>query len=196
MLAAIEIASKFYIMIGIYAGTFDPITNGHLWVIKEGIRLFKKGEFRVVVIRHRSKNCMFSLQDRMEMIRSVLSEHELDQHVKLDCIKGNEGLIGYVRQDAHRDCKRVDCDYFLLRGIRNAKDFKYEAAIAERIRKRSQSSISIIFVTPPETVAGLSSTAVKEAVKTGSREELALSVSSHVLQRLLERDRAIGDKEQ
>jgi hypothetical protein len=42
----------------------------------------------------------------------------------------------------------------------------------------------------------LSSTAVKEAVKTGSREELALSVSSHVLQRLLERDRAIGDKEQ
>ena len=95
----------------VYAGSFDPITNGHLWMIKEGSYLFD--ELVVAVGVNPDKRYSFSLDERLQMLNSTIG------HIPSVTIGSftNKFLVHYAEE--------IDARY-ILRGIRNVNDYSYE----------------------------------------------------------------------
>lgn len=137
--------------IGIYSGCFDPFTNGHLWVAKEGLKLFDR--LLMPIGRNPLKTPMFDNQDRIDMIHESVG----DERVEASILKEN------IADFANRMEKRF-WDYggkvFLLRGMRSSEDFEYEENILNNIRRLSP-TISQIYVVPPRDLTDISSTYVK-----------------------------------
>src|SRR3990172_4856111 len=94
----------------IYPGTFDPVTNGHLDVIKRGSIIFDT--LIVSVGRNPLKETLFSVKERMEMIRDHVREFK---NVEVDCFDGM--LVDYLKKQQTN---------IILRGIRTVSDFEYE----------------------------------------------------------------------
>lgn len=132
--------------IGIYAGSFDPPTNGHLWMIQRGAEMFD--ELVVVLAVNPDKRGLFSLDQRQQLMESLLEE--LPSHVRLATVEQGF-LVDFAR--------KVGAG-FLLRGIRNTKDFEYEKSMA-RMNARMESDIRSVFLMPPGELEEISSTVVK-----------------------------------
>ena len=131
--------------IAIYPGTFDPITNGHLDVIERAATLFETVIMAVAV--NPSKAPLFSVQDRMDMIKEAVS---YIPNTQVDSIEGL--LVDYAKKkQAHA----------LIRGIRAITDFEYELQMAQVNRKLSQNLITV-FLMPHERFSYLNSSIVKE----------------------------------
>ena len=134
--------------IAIYPGSFDPVTNGHIDIIKRGLRLFDK--VIVAILLNSSKNHLFSLDERLDMLKISLKDMP---NVKIDSFEGL--LVDYaVQQDAHA----------ILRGMRVLSDFDYEFQMALMNRKLNN-KIQTVFL-----MAGLkwiftSSSIIKEAAR-------------------------------
>src|SRR5689334_2858720 len=94
----------------IYPGSFDPITNGHLDVIERSRKLFD--EITVAVLVNAEKKPLFNFEERIEIIRSVVSNCS---DVKVDTFNGL--LVNYAQ------AKQADC---IIRGIRAISDYEYE----------------------------------------------------------------------
>lgn len=132
--------------IGIYAGSFDPPTNGHLWMIQRGAEMFD--ELVVVLAVNPDKRGLFSLEQRKQLMESLLES--LPSHVRLATVEQGF-LVDFAR--------KVGAG-FLLRGIRNTKDFEYEKSMA-RMNARMESDIRSVFLMPPGELEEISSTMVK-----------------------------------
>ena len=137
----------------IYPGTFDPITNGHLDLIKRAARLCD----RVVVAiatggGSGSKQPVFSLEERTEMAREVVSGLGNVEVCGFDCL-----LIEFVRQQRAQ---------VILRGLRAVSDFEYEFQLASMNRHLDE-SIETIFMTPAEQYSYISSSLVREIASLG-----------------------------
>ncbi len=132
--------------IGIYAGSFDPPTNGHLWMIQRGAEMFD--ELVVVLAVNPDKRGLFSLAQRQQLMESLLEV--LPSHVRLATVEQGF-LVDFAR--------KVGAG-FLLRGIRNTKDFEYEKSMA-RMNARMESDIRSVFLMPPGELEEISSTMVK-----------------------------------
>ncbi len=132
--------------IGIYAGSFDPPTNGHLWMIQRGAEMFD--ELVVVLAVNPDKRGLFSLEQRQQLMESLLEG--LPSHVRLATVEQGF-LVDFAR--------KVGAG-FLLRGIRNTKDFEYEKSMA-RMNARMESDIRSVFLMPPGELEEISSTMVK-----------------------------------
>lgn len=132
--------------IGIYAGSFDPPTNGHLWMIQRGAEMFD--ELVVVLAVNPDKRGLFSLEQRQQLMGALLEE--LPPHVRLATVEQGF-LVDFAR--------KVGAG-FLLRGIRNTKDFEYEKSMA-RMNARMESDIRSVFLMPPGELEEISSTMVK-----------------------------------
>ena len=132
--------------IGIYAGSFDPPTNGHLWMIHRGAEMFD--ELVVALAVNPDKRGLFSLDQRQQLMESLLEE--LPPHVRLATVEQGF-LVDFAR--------KVGAG-FLLRGIRNTKDFEYEKSMA-RMNARMESDIRSVFLMPPGELEEISSTMVK-----------------------------------
>jgi len=133
--------------IAVYPGSFDPVTNGHIDVIKRAIQLFDR--VIVTVIDNATKNVLFSVDERMEMLRAV-----------------TRGLSGVVV--SHFDGLLVDYvkkrrAKVIIRGLRAVSDFEYEFQIALTNRKLAP-DIETVFLMPAESYTYLSSSIVKEVV--------------------------------
>ncbi|QLB19327.1 pantetheine-phosphate adenylyltransferase [Mannheimia granulomatis] len=129
----------------IYAGTFDPITNGHLDVIRKASLLFS--EVIVAVAENSSKQPLFSLDERVKL-------------VKESCIElGNIEVIGFSGLLA--DFAKSHNAKALIRGIRGADDIDYEIQLAQLNQKLS-GSLETIFFPPSVEWRYLSSTMVRE----------------------------------
>ena len=100
--------------IAVYPGSFDPITNGHVDIIKRGLRMFD--ELIVLVAYNPNKKSLFSVEERIEMIEEVIRDCK---NVRVDCFKGL--LVEYV--------KGVGASV-ILRGLRALSDFEYEFQLA------------------------------------------------------------------
>lgn len=155
----------------IYAGSFDPVTNGHLWVIEKGARLFD--ELVIAIGENPSKNYMFSVEERVAMLSETLTEYE---NVNLRVI-GNKYLVKYAAE------QKIS---YLLRGIRSVQDFEYEKSMAQ-INHDLVADIETVYLLPPASISQISSSMVKGLVGPDEWEE---SLKKYVPQAVLGRLRA------
>ena len=130
--------------LGIYPGTFDPITNGHIDLIKRSLVLFERVVVAIAPSPH--KNPLFEVQDRLAMIREALSGQN---RVEAEVFDGL--LVDYVKKR-----KAVA----IIRGLRAVSDFEYEMQMALMNRKLD-SDIETVFLMPSEEYSYLTSTIVK-----------------------------------
>ncbi|HZE98170.1 MAG TPA: pantetheine-phosphate adenylyltransferase [Planctomycetota bacterium] len=134
----------------VYPGSFDPITNGHLDVIKRGTKVFEK--VIVAVGDNPAKKALFTKDERVEMIREVSKAY---RNVEVD------GFDGLVVDYVHKRKANV-----ILRGIRTISDFEYEYQMALTNRTFAQ-DIETVFVMAHEEYSFVSSRFIKEAASMG-----------------------------
>lgn len=139
----------------IYAGTFDPLTKGHLDVIERGAKIFK--ELVVAVADNPSKSPIFSTKERVSQIKKSTVQY---LNVTVDSFKGL--LIEYVR---HKKSK------IILRGIRTISDFEYEFQMALTNRAIAP-DIETVFVMTCEKYSYISSRLIKEGISLGADMKL------------------------
>jgi pantetheine-phosphate adenylyltransferase len=135
----------------IYPGTFDPVTYGHIDLIKRAQKIFS--EVIVAVAHNPAKNPLFSAKERVAMLK--------------EATKGLEGVEilefnGLVVDYAHKNKAKV-----LIRGLRMLSDFEYEFQMALTNRKLSE-DIETIFLMPHESYSYLSSKLLKETAALGA----------------------------
>jgi pantetheine-phosphate adenylyltransferase len=134
----------------IYPGSFDPITNGHLDLIQRGLKIFD--EIIVAIAVNPVKQPLFTIEERVEMIRQVLEDHP---RVKIDHFTGL--LVDFVRRQNTN---------VILRGLRAVSDFDYEFQLA-LMNRRLAPEIETVFLMTSLKWVFLSSSILKEAVSLG-----------------------------
>jgi pantetheine-phosphate adenylyltransferase len=139
--------------IAIYPGTFDPITFGHIDVIKKSLKLFDK--IVVGVSDESNKNYLFSSEERIEIVNKALFKD-----LKLNKKKIKVVSFGSLTTDL---CKKYKSN-IILRGLRAVSDFEYEFQLAGMNRKLNQKIETIFLMSDIENQI-ISSRFVKEIVK-------------------------------
>ena len=139
--------------IAIYPGTFDPITFGHVDVIKKSLKLFDK--VVVGVSDESNKNYLFSSEERIEIVNKALFKD-----LKLNRKKIKVVSFGSLTTDL---CKKYKSSV-ILRGLRAVSDFEYEFQLAGMNRKLNQNIETIFLMSDVENQI-ISSRFVKEIVK-------------------------------
>jgi len=154
--------------IAVVPGSFDPITNGHLDIIKRAADVFDI--VYVAVLNNSSKNPLFTLQERMALIEEVTKSMP---NVRIDSSSGL--LIDYARS---KKAKAI------VRGLRAVSDFEYEMQITSMNRYLDE-SIETFFIMTKNQYSFLSSSIVKEVARYGGKVEGL--VPPHVEQALIEK---------
>jgi pantetheine-phosphate adenylyltransferase len=131
--------------IAIYPGSFDPITSGHLNIIRRAAKIFDK--LIVCVMVNAGKNPMFTLEERVALIRRVTSDIE---NVEVDC--SSELLADYAQ-------RRGSC--VIVKGLRAGSDFENEFQMA-LINHKINPNLDTMFLTAESQYMYLSSSTVKE----------------------------------
>ncbi|MEZ7956215.1 MAG: pantetheine-phosphate adenylyltransferase [Rubritalea sp.] len=139
----------------VYAGSFDPPTNGHVWMIEQGLQLFD--HLYVAIGSNPSKNYTFSVEERLKMLRESLPSCERLTISQFD----NRYLVDYANEvGAH----------YILRGIRSPNDYEYER-VMRHINSDMAPEITTSFLMPPRDIAELSSSMVKGLIGPAGWEE-------------------------
>jgi pantetheine-phosphate adenylyltransferase len=156
--------------IGLFPGTFDPVTQGHLDILGRALHLFDR---MIVAVAHRHhKETLFSLEERMAMIRASVPPEQ----ARLVEINAFEGLlVDYARQQKVAG---------IVRGLRFVSDFEYEFQMA-LMNQRLCHEIDTIFLMPTEQFSYLNATLVKEVARNGG--SLKGLVTAEVEQRMEEK---------
>lgn len=134
----------------IYPGTFDPITNGHIDIIKRASKLFS--EIIVAVASNKTKDPLFPLDKRVELIKSAIGDMPGVHVLGFDNL-----LINFVQEQNAS---------VILRGLRSVSNFEYEFQLAGMNRKLAK-HVETIFLTPEENYMFISSTLVREIASLG-----------------------------
>ncbi|HDT14575.1 MAG TPA: pantetheine-phosphate adenylyltransferase [Firmicutes bacterium] len=129
----------------VYAGTFDPITNGHIDILKRAGTMFD--EITIAVSESKHKKTVFSLTERVKMVKKTCKGINF---VKVMSYKGL--LVDFLKTVDRR---------VVIRGLRAVSDFEYELQLA-LINKRMGKNIEMIYMMPMEEFLYISSSAVKE----------------------------------
>jgi pantetheine-phosphate adenylyltransferase len=155
---------------GVYAGSFDPLTIGHLWMIQEGARLFE--QLTVAIGINPDKEYQFTVEDRLAMLRESCRDFPNVSAVAFS----NLYLIDYA--------KSVGATH-ILRGIRSAGDYEFERTM-RNINGDLDPQICTIFLMPPRDIAEVSSSMVKGLIgPVGWRKIVRKYVPAPVFSQLL-----------
>lgn len=131
----------------VFPGSFDPITNGHMDVIKRALPLFD--EIIIAIGINSQKKYLYELDQRMEWLNKLFKK---ESRIKIDCFEGL--TLKY--------CKKVNAQ-FLIRGIRNAADFDYERTISQINYSVTKKLDTVFLIARPE-LSHVSSTIVRELI--------------------------------
>ena len=134
----------------IYPGSFDPITNGHISIVKRGLQVF--GKVVIAVAVNPQKKSLFSIEERLDMIRQVMAD---EPQVEADTFDGL--LVDYAKSRQSN---------VILRGIRAMSDFEYEFQMALMNRRLCRDVQSVFLMTDYKWFY-VSSSIVKEAASLG-----------------------------
>lgn len=129
----------------VYAGSFDPPTNGHVWMIDQGLKLFD--HLYVAIGSNPAKTYTFTVEERLKMLRDSIPSCERLTIAHFD----NRYLVNYANE--------VGAQY-ILRGIRSPNDYEYER-VMRHINADMSPDITTTFLMPPRDIAELSSSMVK-----------------------------------
>ena len=136
--------------VGVYAGTFDPVTNGHLDILARSLSVFDS--VIIGVADTTPKNTFFSLEDRMEMLSAATAGMENVE------VRSFSGLL----VDFARETRAVA----VIRGLRVISDFEYEFQMA-LMNRRLSTKVETVFLMPSEEHTYLSSSLVREIASAG-----------------------------
>src|SRR5919109_200128 len=137
-------------IIAIFPGSFDPLTNGHVDIIRRGARLFDR--IIIAVLINLEKAPLFTVPERVQIAREVFQDRP---NVEVDTFDGL--LVEYARS------KRASV---IVRGLRAVSDFEYEMQMALMNRRLNQ-DVETVFMMPGEPYTYVSSRLVKEVVALG-----------------------------
>jgi len=151
----------------VYPGSFDPVTNGHIDVIKRSLKLFDK--IIVAVLENSRKEPLFSVKERIEMIKAATK----GMNAEVESFSGL--LVDYLKK------KKTN---FVIRGLRAMSDFDYEFQMAIA-NKSMNSEIETIFIMTDKKYFYLNSRLVKEMARLGG--PLGEFVPRHVENELREK---------
>ncbi|MDD4937872.1 MAG: pantetheine-phosphate adenylyltransferase [Candidatus Shapirobacteria bacterium] len=140
----------------VYAGSFDPPTNGHVWMIEQGSKLFDN--LVVSIGTNPDKKYTFSVEERLEMLKESVKNCS---NVSFDEFN-NKYLVNYAKQ--------IGAD-FILRGTRNSIDFDFEKAM-NNVNQDIDSNIITVFLIPPRELCEISSSLVKGLIGPDGWEEI------------------------
>ena len=135
----------------VYPGSFDPVTYGHLDIIRRASEIFD--ELIVSVLDNKGKTPLFSVEERVKILKEATKDLP---NVKIDSFSGL--LIQYAAENNI---------HIAVRGLRAITDFEYELQIAQTNRKLSNGQLDTIFLTTSLEYAYLSSSSVKEIASFG-----------------------------
>lgn len=131
----------------IYAGSFDPLTNGHIWVINEALKLF--GYVWIVLANNPNKKYYFSIEERKNIIEEIFK----GKNVKIIVLE--QEYVAKFAEDNDVHC--------LVRGLRNSQDFDFEKTV-QTLNQLVVSDIKTVYLLPPAQYSEISSSNVKSMV--------------------------------
>lgn len=142
----------------IFPGSFDPLTNGHLDILKRSLPLFD--EMIVAILNNPDKNPLFTVEERKQMIEEILPSIKNG-----DCRLVVEGFSGLTAEFAMQKNAAA-----IVRGIRAVSDYEYELRMA-LMNRRLEPTIETVFLMADEEYSYVSSTLMKQVFELGGRVE-------------------------
>ncbi len=136
--------------VAVYPGSFDPMTNGHVDLVRRGCHIFDR--VLVAVLRNTEKAPVFTVEERVQMTQEVFRR---EPKVKVKAFSGL--LVSFLRREKTN---------IVLRGLRVVSDFEYEFQMA-LMNRRLDPEVETVFLTPKEELSYLSSRLVKEVHRLG-----------------------------
>lgn len=169
--------------VGIVAGSFDPITKGHMWLIQEAARLVD--ELHVIVGINPAKRYTFSNEERRHFVEAAVAD--------LDCF-GTPVTVEFLEKDLLiQAAVRLKATH-LVRGIRNAQDFDYETEMA-LVNRRIAPQVKTVYMVPPPELTEVSSSTVRGLVGFNGWQDIVRDyVHPVVLKAFEERQVAKGER--
>ena len=152
----------------IYPGSFDPITLGHLNIIRRAAKIFDR--VIVCVMKNREKTPMFTIEERMDMVR-----RSTERFGNVETVTTDKLLAEYAKQYESP---------VIVKGLRAVSDFDYEFQIA-LVNKKMNPDLDTLFLTSSEKYTFLSSTVVKEMAAYGA--DLAELVPKEIIHDIVEK---------
>jgi len=134
----------------VYPGSFDPITNGHIDVIKRASRIFDK--VIIAVSKNTNKRPYLSTDDKIEIANLAIKDIK-----NVEVVSFNSLLVDFVQENDAQ---------IILRGLRAVSDFEYEFQLAG-MNKHLNDNIETFFLTPSEEFSNISSSLVREILELG-----------------------------
>lgn len=159
--------------VGVYPGTFDPVTYGHIEIVQRSLQFLSK--LVIGVSTQIEKKTMFSINERVVLLESVLEEYRDRVHIEMF----DKLLVEFAKD------KKADV---VVRGLRVISDFEYEFQMA-LINRRMAPEVETVFLMPNERHIYLSSTLVKEIASYGGDispfvpESVKLAVTQKILEK-------------
>jgi pantetheine-phosphate adenylyltransferase len=157
--------------VGLYPGTFDPITFGHLDIIRRAVKLFD--ELIVGVAVHSGKDPMFTLEERVKMVETEIAKIETKTIIRAVPM---DGLLMHFAEENDCNC--------IVRGLRAVSDFEYEFQMVGMNQRLNPEIETVFFMAAPQYQA-IASRLVKEIVRLNG--EVKMFVPAEVKAALLEK---------
>lgn len=164
--------------VGLYPGTFDPITNGHIDIIGRAARML--GRLVVGVAKNTGKGPLFTLEERVELVRAEVDPIATRTGTRIDVLPFERLLIGFAREQGAS---------LIVRGLRAVSDFDYEFQMAG-MNYRLDPDVETVFLMASERHQFISSRLVKEVAMLGG--DISSFVPPLTLERTLARVRALA----